>query len=123
MLLGHVQDMIQRLAANRRERQPRSKKEKMLDLLGRDRAGHPTHREELPPETVERVKAEIREETRRERRRKRVIGWIVVILALGAAIYLIISYLNYSPEGFLGGGQFETDETNKLRRSITATPL
>ena len=112
--------MIQRLAANRRERQPRSKKEKMLDLLGRDRAGHPTHREELPPETVERVKAEIREETRR---RKRVIGWIVVILALGAAIYLIISYLNYSPEGFLGGGQFETDETGKLRRSITATPF
>ena len=49
--------MIQRLAANRRERQPRSKKEKMLDLLGRDRAGHPTHREELPPETVERVKS------------------------------------------------------------------
>ena len=93
MLLGHVQDMIQRLAANRRERQPRSKKEKMLDLLGR------------------------------ERRRKRVIGWIVVILALGAAIYLIISYLNYSPEGFLGGGQFETDETGKLRRSITATPF
>ena len=117
MLLGHVQDMIQRLAANRRKRQPRSKKEKMLDLLGRDRAGHPT------PETVERVKAEIREETRRERRRKRVIGWIVVILALGAAIYLIISYLNYSPEGFLGGGQFETDETGKLRRSITATPF
>ena len=34
MLLGHVQDMVQRLAANRRERQPRSKKEKMLDLLG-----------------------------------------------------------------------------------------
>ncbi len=62
--------MIQRLAANRRKRQPRSKKEKMLDLLGRDRAGHPTRREELPPETVERVKAEIREETRRERRRK-----------------------------------------------------
>lgn len=115
--------MIQRLAANRRKRQPRSKKEKMLDLLGRDRAGHPTHREELPPETVERVKAAIREETRRERRRKRVIGWIVVILALGAAIYLIISYLNYSPEGFLGGGQFETDETGKLRRSITATPF
>lgn len=115
--------MIQRLAANRRKRQPRSKKEKMLDLLGRDRAGHPTRREELPPETVERVKAEIREETRRERRRKRVIGWIVVILALGAAIYLLISYLNYSPEGFLGGGQFEIDETNKLRRSITATPL
>ena len=114
MLLGHVQDMIQRLAANRRKRQPRSKKEKMLDLLGRDRAGHPTRREELPPETVERVKAEIREETRRERRRK---------LALGAAIYLLISYLNYSPEGFLGGGQFEIDETNKLRRSITATPL
>ena len=113
MLLGHVQDMIQRLAANRRKRQPRSKKEKMLDLLGRDRAGHP----------VERVKAEIREETRRERRRKRIIGWIVVILALGAAIYLIISYLNYSPEGFLGGGQFETDETGKLRRSITATPF
>ena len=110
--------MIQRLAANRRKRQPRSKKEKMLD-----RAGHPTRREELPPETVERVKAEIREETRRERRRKRIIGWIVVILALGAAIYLIISYLNYSPEGFLGGGQFETDETGKLRRSITATPF
>ena len=105
MLLGHVQDMIQRLAANRRKRQPRSKKEKMLDLLGRDRAGHPTRREELPPETVERVKAEM------------------VILALGAAIYLLISYLNYSPEGFLGGGQFEIDETNKLRRSITATPL
>ena len=123
MLLGHVQDMIQRLAANRRERQPRSKKEKMLDLLGRDRAGHPTHREELPPETVERVKAAIREATRRERRRKRVIGWIVVILALGAAIYLLISYLKYSPEGFLGGGQFETDETGKLRRSITATPF
>ena len=102
MLLGHVQDMIQRLAANRRKRQPRSKKEKMLDLLGRDRAGHPT---------------------RRERRRKRIIGWIMVILALGAAIYLLISYLNYSPEGFLGGGQFEIDETNKLRRSITATPL
>ena len=119
MLLGHVQDMIQRLAANRRKRQPRSKKEKMLDLLGRDRAGHPTRREELPPETVERVKAEIR----RERRRKRIIGWIMVILALGAAIYLLISYLNYSPEGFLGGGQFEIDETNKLRRSITATPL
>ena len=113
MLLGHVQDMIQRLAANRRKRQPRSKKEKMLDLLGRDRAGHPTRREELPPETVERVK----------RRRKRIIGWIMVILALGAAIYLLISYLNYSPEGFLGGGQFEIDETNKLRRSITATPL
>ena len=122
-MLGHVQDLIQRLAANRRERQPRSKKEKMLDLLGRDRASHPTHREELPPETVERVKAEIREETRRERRRKRVIGWIVVILALGAAIYLIISYLNYSSEGFLGDGQFETDETGKLRRSITATPF
>ena len=114
-MLGHVQDMIQRLAANRRKRQPRSKKEKMLDLLGRDRAGHPTRREELPPE--------IREETRRERRRKRIIGWIMVILALGAAIYLLISYLNYSPEGFLGGGQFEIDETNKLRRSITATPL
>ena len=64
-----------------------------------------------------------REETRRERRRKRIIGWIMVILALGAAIYLLISYLNYSPEGFLGGGQFEIDETNKLRRSITATPL
>ena len=47
----------------------------------------------------------------------------MVILALGAAIYLLISYLNYSPEGFLGGGQFEIDETNKLRRSITATPL
>lgn len=118
MLLGHVQDMIQRLAANRRKRQPRSKKEKMLDLLGRDRAGHPTRREELPPETVERVKAEIREETRRERRRKRIIGWIMVILALGAAIYLLISYLNYSPEGFLGGGQFEIDETNKLREAL-----
>lgn len=33
MLTGHVQDMIQRIAANRRKRQPRSKKEKMLDLL------------------------------------------------------------------------------------------
>ena len=105
MLLGHVQDMIQRLP------------------LGLDSITHPTRREELPPETVERVKAEIREETRRERRRKRIIGWIMVILALGAAIYLLISYLNYSPEGFLGGGQFEIDETNKLRRSITATPL
>ena len=40
MLLGHVQDMIQRLAANRRKRQPRSKKEKMLDLLGRDTMGN-----------------------------------------------------------------------------------
>lgn len=46
MLMGHVQEMIQRLAANRREAKPRSKKEKMLDLLAGERDGHPTTRPE-----------------------------------------------------------------------------
>ena len=46
MLMGHVQEMIQRLAANRREAKPRSKNEKMLDLLAGERDGHPTTRPE-----------------------------------------------------------------------------
>lgn len=122
MLLGHVQDMIRRFEANRRKREPRSKKEKMLDLLGTDRNGRPTHREELPPETVERVKAQIRENARRERRRMRIIGWIVAILALGAAGYLIISYMNYEPT-YDDEFEFKIDENNRLRRNITTTPF
>lgn len=46
MLMGHVQEMIQRLAANRREAKPRSKKEKLLDLFAGERDGHPTTRPE-----------------------------------------------------------------------------
>lgn len=120
MLTGHVQDMIQRIAANRRKRQPRSKKEKMLDLLRTDRNGHPTRQEEFPPETLERIKAAIREQARKEHRRKLIIGWILAILALGAAVYLVISYLNYNPEY---KQVFEIDENNKLRRCLTATPF
>lgn len=117
MLTGHVQDMIQRIAANRRKRQPRSKKEKMLDLLRTDRNGHTPRQEEFAPETLERIKAAIREQARKERRRKRIIGWILAILALGVAVYLVISYLNYNPEY---KQVFEIDENNKLRRCLTA---
>lgn len=120
MLTGHVQDMIQRIAANRRKRQPRSKKEKMLDLLRTDRNGHPTRQKEFPPETLERIKAAIREQARKERRRKLIIGWILAILALGTAVYLVISYLNYNPEY---KQVFEIDENNKLRRCLAAAPF
>ena len=51
MLMGHVQDMIQRLAANK----PRGKKEKMLDLLASERDDHPTTRPATDPAVVERA--------------------------------------------------------------------
>ena len=69
MLMGHVQDMIQRLAANRREAKPRGKKEKMLDLLASERDDHPTTRPATDPAVVERAIADLREKARRKRRR------------------------------------------------------
>lgn len=120
MLTGHVQDMIQRIAANRRKRQPRSKKEKILDLLRTDGNGHPTRQEEFPPETLERIKTAIREQARKERRRQRIIVWILAVLALGAVVYLVISYLNYNPKY---KQVFEINENNKLRRCLAAAPF
>lgn len=117
MLTGHVQDMIQRIAANRRKRQPRSKKEKMLDLLRTGRSGDSPRQEEFAPETLERIKAAIREQARKDRRKKRIIAWILAILALGVAVYLVISYLNYNPEY---KQVFEIDENNRMRRCLTA---
>lgn len=122
MLLGHVQDMVRQFEANRRERKPRSKKEKILDLLRTDRNRRPAHGKEFPPETVERIKAQIRENARRERRKRRIIVWIVTILALGAAGYLIISYMNYEPT-YNDEFEFIIDENNRLRRNIKTAPF
>ena len=66
MLMGHVQDMIQRLAANRREAKPRGKKEKMLDLLASERDDHPTTRPATDPAVVERSKPKTRNSCRSE---------------------------------------------------------
>ena len=116
MLMGHVQEMIQRLAANRREAKPRSKKEKMLDLLAGERDGHPTTRPEMDPEVVERAIAEIREKARREKRRQQLIAGIVIAIVIGITVYLVWRMLHASGD-FRLWNEFEIDDANRLRRS------
>ena len=117
MLMGHVQEMIQRLAANRREAKPRSKKEKMLDLLAGERDGHPTTRPETDPEVVERAIAEIREKARREKRRRQLIAGIVIAIITGITAYLVWRMLHASGD-FRLWNEFEIDNANRLRRTF-----
>ncbi len=118
MLMGHVQEMIRRLAANRREAKPRSKKEKMLDLLAGERDGHPTTRPETDPEVVKRAIAEIREKARRGKRRRRIIAWVVLLTGAVAAACLVW-YLLHTSGDSLPWAEFEIDpDTNRLRRTF-----
>ena len=107
MLMGHVQDMIQRLAANRREAKPRGKKEKMLDLLASERDD---------PAVVERAIAEIREKARRKRRRQRIIATVLLLAGTAVTVYLVMQMLNLT-EAF-PWGEFEIDEAGRMRRTL-----
>lgn len=117
MLMGHVQEMIQRLAANRREAKPRSKKEKMLDLLAGERDSHPTTRPEMDPEVVKRAIAEIREKARREKRRRRIVAGVVIAIAIGVTACLVWRMLHASGDNILQN-KFEIDDANRLRRTF-----
>ena len=116
MLMGHVQDMIQRLAANRREAKPRGKKEKMLDLLASERDDHPTTRAATDPAVVERAIAEIREKARRKRRRQRIIATVLLLAGTAVTVYLVMQMLNLT-EAF-PWGEFEIDEAGRMRRTL-----
>ena len=114
MLMGHVQDMIQRLAANRREAKPRGKKEKMLDLLASER--DPTTRPATDPAVVERAIAEIREKARRKRRRQRIVATVLLLAGTAITVYLVMQMLNLT-EAF-PWGEFEIDEAGRMRRTL-----
>ena len=116
MLMGHVQDMIQRLAANRREAKPRGKKEKMLDLLASERDVHPTTRPATDPAVVERAIADIREKARRKRRRQRIIATVLLLAGTAVTVYLVMQMLNLT-EAF-PWGEFEIDEAGRMRRTL-----
>ena len=116
MLMGHVQDMIQRLAANRREAKPRGKKEKMLDLLASERDDHPTTRPATDPAVVERAIAEIREKARRKRRLQRIVATVLLLAGTAVTVYLVMQMLNLT-EAF-PWGEFEIDEAGRMRRTL-----
>lgn len=93
---GHVFDMIKRSEANRAQlRKHREQTAKLRAMYtGTDPDGRRTAEKTFPPEQIAAIKREIREQARRERR-KRIVGITILAAAgAGALIGLVCLYLN-----------------------------